>query len=227
MQHFYLLRHGQVAADAALYGVTDVAVLPKIDAKIEKSITMQSLKFSGIYTSPLQRCKTLAQRLLKSHLIHDADKYNNSITTVNALQEMNFGIFDGVLFDDIYRNSAQWQLLEQFWQSPNDYPLPKAEPLTEFYQRVSDAWQTICQRHYQAELAAPVTESNNQLIVCHGGVIRMILAHIMNDNIQQKGWYQQHKIGYGSLTHITLTQGKASVISIAKPCPQTFSKDLV
>ena len=222
MQHIYLLRHGKVAADAALYGATDVAVMPEVNQAIVNNIRQQKLIFNRIYSSPLQRCKTLAQGISRQCGERKNAPSSDEVIVKKDLQEMNFGEFDGVLFDHIYQDKAQWHLLEKFWQAPSQYPLPQAEPLLMFYQRVAKAWQCICQT-----LTNENIPNSQHLVVCHGGVIRMILATLFNDDIEQAHWYKKYTIGYGSLTHITVEQGLATVVSIAQPCLLTSSKDRV
>lgn len=222
-QHIYLLRHGKVAGNAALYGVTDVAVLPEVNNAICSALAEIKIKFDHIYSSPLQRCKKLAQLIYQEANIKNSPENSienvNELTIVEDLKEMNFGMFDGVAFDDIYQDKTKWQLLENFWQAPSLHTLPQAESLTDFYQRIAAAWQSIFHTiERQQPLSAALDPETHTLIVCHGGVIRMILANILKENINESGWYQGYNIPYGSLTHLTLNNNKISVNSIAKPC---------
>ena len=84
---------------------------------------------------------------------------------------------DGVIDsadNDIYQNETQWQLLESFWQAPSLHALPNAERIADFFQRVSKCWHKCLD---------DIITQESTLIVCHGGVIRMILASILKQNI--------------------------------------------
>lgn len=214
-QHIYLLRHGKVAAKAALYGATDVEVLAETNQSIAQALIEQKLSFDTIYSSPLRRCKTLAQLILSTNTATNTKA--NEVTVIDDFKEMSFGVFDGVPFDDIYQNKAQWQLLENFWQSPSLHTLPQAELMADFYQRVVKRWQ---------QGLRDITTQKNTLVVCHGGVIRMILASILKEDINQNGWYQSYDIPYGSLTQLILANGDISVGSIAQPFTAPLTEPL-
>lgn len=214
--NIYLLRHGKVSGKAALYGVNDVDVLPEVNLAISHDLNSGKLAFEHVFSSPLKRCKSLAQCIYSLNIQADSSELLNDVNLIDGLQEMNFGIFDGVDFDEIYQNKLQWQMLEKFWQAPSENTLPQAEPISAFYQRVEKAWRHICNK-IQAQKIPDQAVENNSLIVCHGGVIRMILANILKENIHQVGWYQRYSIPYGSLTHLTLSQGQVFIKNIAVP----------
>lgn len=213
-QHIYLLRHGKVAGEAALYGATDVEVLAETNQTIAHALIDRELSFDTIYSSPLQRCKTLAQLILSNNTNTNLDE----VTIVEGFKEMTFGVFDGVAFDDIYQNETQWQLLESFWQAPSLHALPNAERIADFFQRVSKCWHKCLD---------DIITQESTLIVCHGGVIRMILASILKQNINQSGWYQRYDIPYGSLTHLTLANGEVSVCSIGHSLAEHLTESAI
>ncbi|GLX79244.1 alpha-ribazole-5'-phosphate phosphatase [Thalassotalea insulae] len=202
MAKIYLLRHGEVSGPAALYGHTDVAVSAEVNAAICRLLAGHTFNISRIFCSPLQRCLRLAQ-LLTAH-------YHCALSEDSRLKEMNFGCYDGVAFDELYQEHKAWQALELFWQNPVQHPLPQAELLTGFSFRVIQAWQQIVQ-----SLARECVDSE-YLVVCHGGVIRMILAHLLNVDYRNPDWYTQLSIANGSLTTIDYQQSKCRVSSIAK-----------
>jgi len=125
---------------------------------------------------------------------------------VSGWQEMAFGKFDGVPFAQLQQ---EWPQLEAFWQSPARNTLPQAESLESFYQRVSEQWQALIEQNEQ-----------DTLIVCHGGTIRMILAHVLKLDWQNPLLYSSLAIGHQSITHIQISladQHYFRVCSIAKP----------
>jgi broad specificity phosphatase PhoE len=69
-----------------------------------------------------------------------------------------------------------------------------SKSLDDFHRRVVEGWQLITAQ----------SKGQNNLVVCHGGVIRMILAHILNVDYRQGSWYSELSIDYASLTRIEI-----------------------
>ena len=238
MANIYLLRHGKVDGDAALYGHTDVNVADNVNHHIVQQLMPQALNISHVFTSPLQRCAKLAEQL--------AGHYAVPVVAMDDLKEMHFGQYDGIAFDEVYQNNQQWQTLERFWQNPVQHPLPNAELLTGFSYRVLRAWQAISEQvcaldsttltddqqtnheaNQQISQSANVrNEDNNILVVCHGGVIRMILAHLLQVDFRNPNWYTQLSIANGSLTSIRVENGKLQVRGIANSLANLSSTSL-
>ncbi len=202
MAKIYLLRHGEVSGPAALYGDTDVGVAPLVNAAIADQLSELALNIHHIISSPLERCLSLAKLV-------QAD-YQSSLRIELGLKEMNFGRYDGVAYDQLYQEADKWRPLELFWQNPVQHPLPQAELLTGFSFRVLKAW-------HQVLTLATADSDNNYLVVCHGGVIRMILAQLLNVDYRNPDWYTQLTIANASLTEIDYQQAKCRVLNIAKP----------
>lgn len=186
MQTFniYLLRHGKVQGPPALYGHTDVSVDAQLQQQIYSSLMASDIDFGQVVTSPLKRCADLALLLEQS-----VECYPVSIN--NEFKEMNFGVYDGVAFDQL---TEQWPLLEKFWHHPQQNPLPQAEPLDEFYQRVIQGWRSLVE-----------FTQHDTLVICHGGTIRMILAHILGLDWSNPALFSVMQIANQSLTHIKIT----------------------
>ncbi len=195
MSNIYLLRHGKVNGAAALYGKTDIDVSSTIDDEILKTLINRQDKFELVLTSPLKRCLSLAQNFSR--------ETGKPIVLINAMQEMDFGEYDGRAFDDIpyidpsckdKGDSEQkpWADLEKFWQNPAEYSLPNAEQLSDFHQRVKHAWNTVLTKY----------KDENILLTTHGGVIRMILADVLDLNWKNAKLFNQLHIGNASITHI-------------------------
>ncbi|MEI8648997.1 histidine phosphatase family protein [Paraglaciecola sp. Hal342] len=154
---FNLLRHGQVDGPAALYGKTDVP-LSQQGLRAMQAQVQHLPNADVIITSPRLRCRlfaeTLAQTLSAPLIIED------------ALQECDFGLYDGIAFDDL---TDQWLELNDFWCNPMQSTLPEAESLEAFHRRVHQCWQRLMTQH----------QGKNCLVICHGGVIRQILASVL------------------------------------------------
>ncbi|MDC0612249.1 histidine phosphatase family protein [Vibrio sp.] len=175
----WLLRHGQTEGKAALNGHYDAKVKPEVQRKIIESLQSKHLSFETIISSPLSRCLDLAKQI----------EVKEGIRVVSDLQEMNFGDYDGKAFDEI--PSEDWVTLEKFWCDPRQYPLPRSEPIGEFYQRVTAAWSEVIE-----------SISSDTLIVTHGGVIRMILASVLNLAWDNPALFTQLAISNQTLTHL-------------------------
>ncbi|AYA63239.1 alpha-ribazole phosphatase family protein [Alteromonas sp. RKMC-009] len=177
-----LIRHGEVAGKPALYGETDV---PLSDNGLQQMMS-QVPHVSGaerLISSPLQRCRKGAVAL--------SEALTAPLSLLSGIAECRFGDVDGLPFDDA---GDKWPAMEAFWQQPVACPLPGGEPLAEFHQRVMDAWHTLLHD----------VKGQHCLVVTHGGVIRQIIARLLNIDWQQASVYQHLTIGYGSLTRITI-----------------------
>ena len=196
--NIYLMRHGKVDAAPGLHGHSDLKVKASEQQAIAQAWNEQGREVGGIITSSLSRCSDVAQIIAEQQMLPMSEN--------SELKEMSFGDFDGVPFDML---SDKWKKLEAFWQSPAHHTLPNAESLNAFSQRVSSAWSQI------------INDINdNLLIVTHGGVIRMILAQVLDVDWRNPRWYSTLAIGNASVTHLTVTidnQIYASVRSIGVP----------
>lgn len=187
-----LLRHGKVDGPAALYGQTDVC-LSEEGLKQMRSQVRQLEYPDNIISSPLRRCKEFADEMAADHQLplHIEDDF----------KECDFGAWDGIEFDD---TSQQWPLMTSFWQDPSRNPPPQGESLQVFHQRVIGAWEKLIAQFSQ----------EYSLVICHGGVIRQILAHLLPVDWQDGAWYSQLNIGYASLTRITVPSYKDAKPSV-------------
>ncbi|MHA2811896.1 alpha-ribazole phosphatase [Vibrio campbellii] len=196
--NIYLLRHGKVNAAPGLHGQADLKVDEAEQRKIAQAWQQTGREVEGIISSPLSRCHDLAEILAEQQLL--------PLSVEPQLQELDFGDFDGIPFDML---SEHWNKLDAFWKAPAQHTLPNAESLDDFSHRVTCAWSQI------------INDINdNLLIVTHGGVIRMILAHVLGVDWRNPRWYSTLTIGNASVTHITITiddQIYASVRSIGVP----------
>ena len=196
--NIYLLRHGKVNAAPGLHGQADLQVDEAEQRKIAQAWQQTGREVEGIISSPLSRCHDLAEILAEQQLL--------PLSVEPQFQELDFGDFDGIPFDML---SEHWNKLDAFWKAPAQYTLPNAESLDDFSHRVTCAWSQI------------INDINdNLLIVTHGGVIRMIRAHVLGVDWRNPRWYSTLTIGNASVTHITITiddQIYASVRSIGVP----------
>ena len=176
----FVMRHPEpIGAAEICYGQSDLDVADDILAMTAAAIKPQ-LSGESIdmwISSPLQRCSKLAAALSVDH--------PRGFVTEQRLLEMSFGDWEGVRWDDIDR--------EAFDTWAEDYintAAPGGECLTDVALRVEN-------------LLAELREQNHEtvVLVAHGGVIRVMLAHILGIPIQST-W--NFTVGYGVLLEFNL-----------------------
>ena len=181
MTNLYLLRHGKVEGDPALYGHTDIKVSTSTNAEILADLLAVKHHFSSIVSSPLSRCLELSKLF--------SSQSGLPLHVDPALQEKSFGDVDGLAFEAIKK---QWPVLEKFWQDPANNPLPNSESLNQFRQRISSILPLMLDK-YQDE---------SVLVVCHGGVIRMLLSIVLELDWKNPSLFSRMKIDNASITAI-------------------------
>lgn len=180
-----LVRHGKVAGPAALYGYTDIAL--SADGRKDLLHTLDNLHahtpVNQLTSSPRLRCLTVAQEFSTQHQI--------PLQIEENLQEMDFGIWDGIPFDEL---GDEWKNIEAFWESPHSMQPPEGESLTDFATRVISSWESLSRN----------AKTGHQIIICHGGVIRIIIAHILQLDWRNPQLFKQLQIDYASHTRIEI-----------------------
>lgn len=179
-----LMRHGSLDGPAGLYGKTDIELNTlgwQQMAHTEEHLDMNNIE--QIISSPLLRCSRFAQQLAVNH--------NIEIDIEKGFAELDFGDWDGLPFT----TDLDWDGMNSFWQSPWDNAPPNGESMVEFEQRIVTSWQ-----NYEAN------SPKNTLIICHGGVIRMILAHVLGIDVRSGKWFSQLEVPYASVSQITLSE---------------------
>jgi alpha-ribazole phosphatase len=169
-----LIRHPQPqAAPGLCYGSTDLPLAPGAAQQTLAALQAAALLPTGapIYSSPLQRCTTLAQLL--GHPIIDA-----------RLRELDFGEWEMRHWDTIPRAG-----IDAWAADMAHYPPGGGESAAEAAQRVVD---------FRADLLTrPLTDA---VIVCHAGVMRLLMAYeagLTAPQIALRAAAQAHRIGYG------------------------------
>jgi len=150
-----LLRHAECEGGEIFRGSTDV---PLSDVGWDRltRVTEPLADWDHIVTSPLQRCRVFAEQL--------ADKRRLPITVDARFREMNHGDWEGVERATI---AAQPGNPVAAWRAdPHTNAPPNSEPLPDVRARVSEALCGVVDEHAGADV----------LVVCHGGVIRNVLA---------------------------------------------------
>lgn len=151
----YLIRHTQAADAAGLcYGQTDVGLADSYAEELQ-DVADKLPEFTEdcrVFSSPLSRCVQLAEELF------------DQVDTDVRLQELYFGDWEGQPFADIDATALQHWMDNFATEKP-----PNGESFDDLYQRTGEFWQ---------ELIA--LEAEQVVIVTHAGVIRALLARVLN-----------------------------------------------
>ena len=149
-----LLRHGETQAGTGFFGRTDVPLSEVGLRQMWEAVADGT--WGQVVSSPLVRCKAFAQAY--------SVKAGVPLTLCAALQEYNFGAWEGLTATDVMALDSE--ALGRFWQDPYGYTPPEAESMSDFSVRVTQAIETI-----QARFAG-----QRVLVVTHAGVMRFLLA---------------------------------------------------
>ena len=166
-----LIRHTSVAITSKYcYGISDVELadtwqqeMATIATKIAE-IRQKNAKTS-VFSSPLSRCKRLAEYLFKG-------SENENIVFDNRLLELNFGDWEMIPWADLPPEAFN------VWMSDfTNIPTPNGESFRDLNLRTADFLKSLEQ---QATKKDDKNESEAIVfVVCHAGVIRSILCHAL------------------------------------------------
>jgi len=153
-----LMRHGEVEGGHRFRGSTDDPV-----SKLGWQQMQQALEagndWTQIISSPLQRCAKFAKFW--------SDKKQLHYSTDKNFQEMHFGDWEGKTAEEISEQDPD--ALINFWQDPDQFAPDNSEPLSDFKNRILNAWQDLIEKQ----------TGQHVLLITHGGAIRIIIAHIL------------------------------------------------
>ncbi|WP_372739781.1 histidine phosphatase family protein [Neptunomonas sp.] len=163
------LRHGETVKGKCFLGRTDAELTPfgwdqmaealQVDKQGEMQKNRNDINlddYDAIITSPLLRCKSFAEQWIAAKI-----SVNKSIRIDPAIQEYDFGLWDGSTAIDIMQH---WpDELGDFWKDPENFPPPQAELLPLFFQRVRQFVDKQLQQPHE-----------RILLITHGGVIKVL-----------------------------------------------------
>ena len=148
----HIIRHTRLDIDSGrCYGQSEIPLAASFHSELEQLHRRLSPPYGAVYSSPLQRCRQLAQN------------FTQSVETDERLLEYDFGDWEMQRWDDIDRAALDAWMQDFVNQRP-----PNGETLVDMAARVS-AWVE--------ELRTCDYESC--LLVTHAGTIRCIWAHLL------------------------------------------------
>ena len=170
----YLIRHPPPDVAAGIcYGATDLALAADPQASAA-TINAQLPASLALFSSPLQRCLQLAQRLPMQPAIID-----------QRLAEMNFGAWEMRAWADIGPTA-----LDAWAADPLDYAPPGGESVSTMQQRVLS---------FLGELES--LGHDTAALVTHAGVMKVISGHVQK--LPPVEWMPL-RFAYGSVVQVTL-----------------------
>lgn len=170
-----LIRHTALQIGSGIcYGQSDIDVATSFTSETVNTQTkLVDHAFDAIYSSPLQRCVKLAEALNIGEPIEDA-----------RLMELNFGDWEMLAWDDIPRD-----IFDDWAHDYANKAPPNGENFSQLQQRGLSFLAEMLAKH----------NNENVAIITHGGMIRALLAHVLN--MELKGLFR-FNIDYGSVTQL-------------------------
>lgn len=156
---FDLIRHGEPAGGQMYRGHKDDPLSELGWQQMRDAIQAED-QWDHILTSPLLRCREFATEL--------AREKNVPITVAHDFKEISFGDWEGKTREQVAQEYGDHQA--NFWHDAESHPPSNAETVQDFHQRIGEAWA----------LWQETLKGQRVLLVCHGGVIRMVLAHVLS-----------------------------------------------
>ncbi|MCG6841920.1 histidine phosphatase family protein [Fusobacterium nucleatum] len=175
MGKLILIRHGQTEMNAqSLYfgklnpPLNDLGISQAYQAR-EKLL---NIDYDNIYSSPLERAKQTAEicNYLDKDIVYDSN-----------LEEINFGIFEGLTFKEISEKyPVEVKKMKEDWK---EYNYVTGESPKEMLQRAISFLEIL-------------DYTKNNLIVAHWGIINSIISYFISGNLDS---YWKFKIQNASI----------------------------
>lgn len=176
------IRHGstELNENHVYGGVSDVKMSQKGISEIkniEKYI--KNIEFDSVYTSPLKRAIESTRLITESYRIDD------------RLSELNFGIFEGLNYDNI---CDKYPEESKAWiKDVLNYRIPEGESLKDLFNRTKDFIDSISNGMGNGKI----------LVVTHGGVIACVLSLVF----KQQDYFYKFKVMHGMASVVSIEEG--------------------
>jgi broad specificity phosphatase PhoE len=188
----FLLRHGEVEESyhRVFGGVIDMNLSPRGHeqaAKLAKWLHPR-IPIDAIYVSPMKRAQQTVQPLLQATGL--------PATTLKGLREVDFGDWTGLSWEEVHHKFGVSAF--DWLKHMEAHGFPGGETTTHFRSRLEPCLKQIVAEQPGKSVA----------IVCHGGVIRMLLAMVLDLRIVSMGGFE---IDYASATRVDYREMKSEV----------------
>lgn len=163
VKEIILIRHGQTDFNKEMkfMGFTDTPLNKNGKKEAENLITKLSEdEIESVISSPLKRCSATAELAFPEH----------KIIIEEAFKEMNFGIFEGMTYEEIKEKYPEE--LTAWNEKKLCYQIPQGENINGMAKRVINKFDKILENY-----------NGKTIIVTHSGSIRIILAHYLMNSL--------------------------------------------
>ena len=168
----FLIRHTTpLLTKGLIYGRTEVALAETFREEKEEILSRLPPDLDAVYSSPSLRCSLLAQEI------------SPSFRTDQRLLEVNFGLWEGKTWETVNQEELKGWMNDFVNVCP-----PEGESMIQMQSRVLDFWLELCRKPF-----------SKTVVVTHGGVIRVILAHLQKKSLKNAF---EIKVGYGETFNI-------------------------
>ncbi len=184
-QTIYILRHGITEGNQKgwYYGFLD---LPLTDEG--KQDLIDNVK-NSVYPD-FSEFKKYTSGLMRTIMTLDIITGSSDYEVIEDLKEYNFGIFEGKTIDELRKEP-----IFDIWLKDRDFKIPDGESSNNFIARVLRGYEDLVSREY-----------DKKLMVCHGGVIAVLMATLFDDEENVFSWIPAPGRGY----RVLIEDGKIS-----------------
>ncbi|RLK46976.1 alpha-ribazole phosphatase [Alkalispirillum mobile] len=153
-----LLRHGEPEGGRKYRGRLDDPLSETGWEQLRDAVS-GGCRWDAVISSPLRRCAAFAREY--SH------RQGLPLHLESYFKEIDFGRWEGWRPEALME--AEGDRLNAFWRDPRNNPPPEGETLEALHARLARGWHRW--------VAEP--PGQRLLVVCHGGVIRVLLAEAL------------------------------------------------
>ncbi|WP_346854327.1 alpha-ribazole phosphatase [uncultured Draconibacterium sp.] len=173
------IRHTSVELEPGIcYGQSDVALARTFQKEREEvALRLNGFRFDKIYSSPLLRCKLLAEFIFDPATVFYDDR----------LRELDFGEWELKSWNAIYNDPLGKVWMDNY----QNLPTLNGESYPQMVERVSAFFNEV-----------KLEENNTVAIVAHAGVIRILKSIIEKCSIEDL--FNTFKPEYGSVTEFEI-----------------------
>jgi len=160
MTRLILIRHGvtQWNKERRYCGHKDIGLNNEGKSQVKRLYKrFDKFRFDKVYCSNRKRAIQTARILFK----------REKIIQHQGLREINFGVFEGLRYEEIMQKYAH--VYEKWLKDSFKNNIPGAEPMNVFKRRVEGAIKRIVRSNHDKTIA----------VVCHGGVIGIFVNGIL------------------------------------------------
>lgn len=193
--YMYFIRHGITEGNLKnwYYGQMDIPLAPEgvsLIKKLSAEGIYPSAAGTDCYTSGLLRTEQTFE-IIYGDMPHEA---------LPMLQEMNFGAWEGMSFEEIEAADTYREEFNQWMSMGGDetrFSFPEGESVKDFHARIREGAKELMAKHRLRELAIRHSGKDAvSILVCHGGVIAAIMETFFPGE-KESFWSWIPKPGHG------------------------------